>query len=178
MELDKSIDDMLQKAFLFDTEQEKNIFLSTNNKRGLRYTKNTIEELYIYGNVINQIEMELLKSNQKETLSLVRFMRDTGIRFRDALELTTDNMKGREVLMIERKLGSRYYHNPDGSRPSISETTMQILSAGEDGRYFHHGPEYCIYIIRRISPESDFVFHHLRKYYKLRRQYQTMSRKQ
>lgn len=143
---------------------------------GLSYMKlDKIEKFYAYGNVISKIEMELLKEDQIETLSLVRFMRETGIRFKDAIELTTRNMQGREVIMIERKLGSKYYKNPDGSRPSISEVTMQILSAGEDGRYFHHRPEYYIYMIRKISPESDFVFHHLRAYFKLQSEYQAIS---
>lgn len=59
-------------------------------------------------------------------------MLETGIRFGDVLELKDENVKGRELQVIESKVGEKdYYRNPDSSLPVISEETVALLETDE-----------------------------------------------
>ena len=89
----------------------------------------------------------------------------SGIRFGDILELRTENLQGKELLVIERKYGGvDYYRNPDGSLPVISETTAKLLVPGEDEKFFHHDKRYYVVVLRKAFPSKEFKFHYIRQY--------------
>ena len=117
------------------------------------------------GEYMKQAEESIRQYGNKELLLLFCLMKETGIRFGDILELGTENLQGKELLVIEKKYGGvDYYRNPDGSLPVISETTAESLVPGEDGKFFHHDKRYYIVMLRKAFPNKEFSFHYLRQY--------------
>ena len=117
------------------------------------------------GAYILQIGESIRQYGNKELLLLFRLMLETGIRLGDVLELKDENIKGRELQVIESKFGGKdFYRNPDGSFPVITEETEALLVLDEDGKYFQHDKQYYTMLIRKICPDKKFSFHYLRQY--------------
>lgn len=117
------------------------------------------------GAFILRAEESIRQYDNKELLLLYRLMLETGIRFGDVLELKEENVKGRELQVIESKFGGKdYYHNPDGSLLVISEETAELLVPDEDGKFFRHDKRYYNMLIRKIISNKPFCFHYLRQY--------------
>lgn len=117
------------------------------------------------GEYMQQAEESVRQYGNKELLLLFCLMKETGIRFGDILELRTENLQGKELLVIERKYGGvDYYQNPDGSLPVISETTAKLLVPGEDEKFFHHDKRYYVVVLRKAFPSKEFKFHYIRQY--------------
>ena len=117
------------------------------------------------GAYILQIGESIRQYGNKELLLLFRLMLETGIRLGDVLELKDENIKGRELQVIESKFGGKdFYRNPDGNFPVITEETEALLVLDEDGKYFQHDKQYYTMLIRKICPDKKFSFHYLRQY--------------
>lgn len=106
------------------------------------------------------------KYGDKEALVLFCLMKETGIRLGDLVNLRTDHLRGRELLVVESKYGAAklYYHYPDGSFPIISKETAKMLVPGEDGKFFHHGREHYIRLFRKVIPDKEFRYYYIRRY--------------
>lgn len=117
------------------------------------------------GEYMKQAEESIRQYGNKELLLLFCLMKETGIRMGDILELKTENLQGRDLLVIERKYGGVvYYRNPDGSLPVISKETAELLIPGDDGKFFHHDKRYYIVVLRKAFPSKEFKFHYIRQY--------------
>lgn len=114
---------------------------------------------------IRQAEESVRQYGNKELLLLYRLMLESGIRFGDILELKEENVKGRELQVVESKFGGKdYYHNPDGSLPVISEETAELLVPDEEGKFFQHDKRYYVEMLRKAFPNKEFRFHYIRQY--------------
>lgn len=117
------------------------------------------------GEYMKQIEESIRQYGNKGLLLLFCLMKETGIRFGDILDITTENLQDKKLFVIERKYGGiDYYRNPDGSLPVISEATAELLVSGEDGKFFHHDKRYYIVVLRKAFPSKEFKFHYIRQY--------------
>lgn len=115
------------------------------------------------GAYILQVEESIRQYGNKELLLLYKLMLETGIRFGDVLELKDENIKGRELQVIESKVGEKdYYRNPDGSLPVISEETVALLEPDEEGKFFQHDKRYYVVILGKAFPNKEFSFHFIR----------------
>lgn len=115
------------------------------------------------GEYIRQAEECVRKYGNRELLLLFRLLLETGIRLGDVLKLKEENVKGRELQVVESKFGGKdYYRNPDGSLPAISEETVALLEPGEEGKFFRHDKRYYVVMLRRAFPNKEFNFHFLR----------------
>ena len=103
---------------------------------------------------IQRIEQELSRQENKEAWILVRVMRETGIRLRDALELKPEHIYDNKVFMVEKKYAPRLYGDDKGQKPSLSPETAAMLVPGEDGKYFHITPERFNRLLRKICMEA------------------------
>lgn len=117
------------------------------------------------GAFILQIGESIRQYGNKELLLLFRLMLETGIRLGDVLELKDENIKGRELQVIESKVGEKdYYRNPDGSLPVISEETAKLLVPGEEGKFFHHDKRYYNMMLKKIISNKQISYYHIREY--------------
>lgn len=115
---------------------------------------------------IMKAEAYVQNCGNREIQVLFRLMKETGIRLGDLVNLNTDNLQGRELLVVESKYGAAklFYHYADGSLPVISEETAGMLVPGEDGRFFQHGREYYIRLFRKVIPDKEFRYYYIRRY--------------
>ncbi|MBR4083298.1 MAG: hypothetical protein IKK33_03325 [Lachnospiraceae bacterium] len=117
------------------------------------------------GAYILQVEESIRQYGNKELLLLYKLMLETGIRFGDVLELKEENVKGRELQVIESKFGGKdYYRNPDGSLPVISGETVALLEPDEEGKFFQHDKRYYVVMLRKAFPSKAFNLYYLRQY--------------
>ena len=61
------------------------------------------------GEYMQQAEESVRQYGNKELLLLFCLMKETGIRFGDILELRTENLQGKELLVIERKYIDQFF---------------------------------------------------------------------
>ena len=115
---------------------------------------------------IMKAEAYVQNCGNREIQVLFCLMKETGIRLGDLVNLNTDNLQGRELLVVESKYGvaKLFYHYTDGSLPVISEETAGKLVPGEDGRFFQHGREYYIRLFRKVIPDKEFRYYYIRRY--------------
>lgn len=115
---------------------------------------------------IMEAESCVRNCGDKEVLMLFRLMKETGIRLGDLVNLRTDHLRGRELLVVESKYDAAklYYHYPDGSYPVISEETAKMLVPGEDGKFFQHSREHYIRLFRKVIPDKEFRYYYIRRY--------------
>lgn len=81
---------------------------------------------------IMKAEAYVQNCGNREIQVLFCLMKETGIRLGDLVNLNTDNLQGRELLVVESKYGAAklFYHYADGSLPVISEETAGKLVPG------------------------------------------------
>ncbi len=115
---------------------------------------------------IIKAEACIQKFGNREVLVLFRLMKETGIRLGDLVNLKSDNLRGRELLVVESKCGDAklYYQYADGSYPVISEETAKMLIPDENGKFFSHKKEYYIRLFRKVMPDKEFRYYSIRRY--------------
>ena len=125
---------------------------------------------------LEKVERELSTWENKEAWVLAIFMRETGIRLMDALELRPEHINNEEVSMVERKMAPRLYEYHNGRKPTISPKTVKLLAAGDDGKYFHITAEQFRFALRKASLKQNLGKEEYVRAYDFRRYYMERSR--
>lgn len=115
---------------------------------------------------IMQAEECVRAHGNREAWLLFRIMRETGIRMNDLLDLSPENISGRELRVVESKYGGkRWYRFADGNYPVISDEIWELLQPGEDGKYFHHSKGYYVGLFRKVIADKEFRYYELRSFF-------------
>lgn len=116
-----------------------------------------------------KVLMTSMEHGDLETALYLRFLMELSVRSRDALQITPDCVKGRNVRAACMKCQrTPYYLRPDGSLPMISKKTKQIADTlvRKQGCYFTKLWEFYLHRIRKYAGEKEvsLLIHDLRRY--------------
>lgn len=116
-----------------------------------------------------KVLMASMEHGDLETALYLRSLMELSVRSRDALQITPDCVRGRNVRAASMKFQrTPYYLRPDGSLPVISKKTKQIADVlvRKQDCYFTKSWEVYLHRIRKYAGEKEvsLLLHDLRRY--------------
>lgn len=112
-----------------------------------------------------KVLMARMEHGDLETALYLRFLMELSVRSRDALQITPDCVRGRNVRAACMKFQrTPYYLHPDGSLPKNKQIADVLVR--KQGCYFTKSWEVYLHRIRKYAGEKEvsLLLHDLRRY--------------